>query len=159
MVGKPRHSFTAPATGSGRKPEKQLRLPLPLASGQVLAAVECRYMMCTDLSSSFELPNNEPVNRCERREKAATANHDSKRLDDQRYKLILQTCDEILDGPWQEFLTVNQYLPKFSEVSNGEKPVDLQSTGKTSGSLIECIRLVGRQNRALTRKPVTHALG
>jgi hypothetical protein len=29
---------------------------------------------------------------------AATANHDSKRLDDQRYKLIVQTCDEILAG-------------------------------------------------------------
>src|SRR5271166_5708725 len=27
---------------------------------------------------------------------AAIANHDSKRLDDQRYKLIIQTCDEIL---------------------------------------------------------------
>jgi hypothetical protein len=30
---------------------------------------------------------------------AAIANHDSKRLDDQRYKLIVQTCDEILAGP------------------------------------------------------------
>ena len=29
---------------------------------------------------------------------AAIANHDSKRLDDQRYELIVQTCDEILDG-------------------------------------------------------------
>src|SRR5215470_5049571 len=29
---------------------------------------------------------------------AAIANHDSKRLDDQRYKLIVQTCDEILAG-------------------------------------------------------------
>src|SRR5262249_17048873 len=29
---------------------------------------------------------------------AAIANHDGKRLDDQRYKLILQTCDEILGG-------------------------------------------------------------
>src|SRR2546428_10386406 len=29
---------------------------------------------------------------------AATANHDGKRLDDQRYKLIVQTCDEILAG-------------------------------------------------------------
>jgi fumarate hydratase, class II len=27
---------------------------------------------------------------------AATANHVSKRLDDQRYKLIVQACDEIL---------------------------------------------------------------
>ena len=29
---------------------------------------------------------------------AAMANHDSKRLDHQRYKLITQTCDEILAG-------------------------------------------------------------
>ena len=29
---------------------------------------------------------------------AAIANHDGKRLDDQRYKLIVQTCDEILAG-------------------------------------------------------------
>src|ERR1700682_2485850 len=29
---------------------------------------------------------------------AATANHDSKRLDDEQYKLIVQTCDEILAG-------------------------------------------------------------
>ena len=29
---------------------------------------------------------------------AAIANHDSKRLDDQRYKLIIQACDEILAG-------------------------------------------------------------
>src|SRR5262245_35875675 len=29
---------------------------------------------------------------------AAIANHDSKRLDDQRYKLIVQTCDDILAG-------------------------------------------------------------
>jgi hypothetical protein len=27
-------------------------------------------MMCTELSWSFELPNDEPVNRCERRENA-----------------------------------------------------------------------------------------
>src|ERR1700676_232218 len=29
---------------------------------------------------------------------ATTANHAGKRLDDQRYKLIVQTCDEILAG-------------------------------------------------------------
>ena len=29
---------------------------------------------------------------------AAIANHDGKRLDDQRYGLIVQTCDEILAG-------------------------------------------------------------
>jgi len=29
---------------------------------------------------------------------AAIANHEGKRLDDQRYKLIVQTCDEILAG-------------------------------------------------------------
>src|SRR6267154_3723298 len=29
---------------------------------------------------------------------AATANHAGKRLDDQRYKLIAQVCDEILAG-------------------------------------------------------------
>ena len=29
---------------------------------------------------------------------AATANHNSKRLDDLRYKLIVQTCDEIVAG-------------------------------------------------------------
>src|ERR1700694_1791133 len=29
---------------------------------------------------------------------AAAANHDSKRLDNERYKLIVQTCDEILAG-------------------------------------------------------------
>src|ERR1700737_3972454 len=29
---------------------------------------------------------------------AAVANHAGKRLDDQRYKLIVQTCDEILAG-------------------------------------------------------------
>src|SRR5215472_19094812 len=28
----------------------------------------------------------------------AIANNDDKRLDDQRYKLIVQTCDEILSG-------------------------------------------------------------
>ena len=30
---------------------------------------------------------------------AATANRDGKRLDDQRYKLIVQACDEILSWP------------------------------------------------------------
>jgi fumarate hydratase class II len=29
---------------------------------------------------------------------AAIANHDGKRLDDERYKLIVQVCDEILAG-------------------------------------------------------------
>src|SRR4026209_619741 len=29
---------------------------------------------------------------------AASANHGSKRLDDQRYQLIVQTCDEIIAG-------------------------------------------------------------
>jgi fumarate hydratase class II len=29
---------------------------------------------------------------------AAAANHRSKRLEDQQYKLIVQTCDEILAG-------------------------------------------------------------
>src|SRR2546425_250428 len=33
---------------------------------------------------------------------AAVANHASKRLDEQRYKLIVQTCDEILAGQYHE---------------------------------------------------------
>src|SRR5689334_3327494 len=41
---------------------------------------------------------------------AATANHDSKRLDDQRYKLILQTCDEILDDQHHDMFPLHVWM-------------------------------------------------
>src|SRR3982074_165131 len=38
---------------------------------------------------------------------AAAANHASKRLDDQRYELIVQTCDEILAGEHHDMLPLH----------------------------------------------------
>ena len=44
---------------------------------------------------------------------AAIANHEGKRLDDQRYKLIVQTCDEILAGQ------PSRYVP-FARLDDGQ---------------------------------------
>jgi fumarate hydratase, class II len=41
---------------------------------------------------------------------AATANHTSKRLDDQRYKLIVQTCDEILAGQHHDMFPLHVWM-------------------------------------------------
>ena len=41
---------------------------------------------------------------------AATANHASKRLDDQRYKLIVQVCDEILAGQHQDMFPLHVWM-------------------------------------------------
>src|SRR6202162_6369566 len=41
---------------------------------------------------------------------AATANHASKRLDDQRYKLIVQTCDEILAGQHHDMFPLHVWM-------------------------------------------------
>src|SRR3981189_3566250 len=41
---------------------------------------------------------------------AATANHDGKRLDDQRYRLIVQTCDEILAGQHHDMFPLHVWM-------------------------------------------------
>ena len=41
---------------------------------------------------------------------AAIANHDGKRLDDQRYKLIVQTCDEILAGQHHDMFPLHVWM-------------------------------------------------
>jgi fumarate hydratase, class II len=41
---------------------------------------------------------------------AATANHASKRLDDQRYKLIVQVCDEILAGQHDDMFPLHVWM-------------------------------------------------
>src|SRR5256885_9044624 len=41
---------------------------------------------------------------------AAIANHDSKRLDDQRYQLIVQTCDEILEGQHHDMFPLHVWM-------------------------------------------------
>ena len=41
---------------------------------------------------------------------AAAANHASKRLDDQRYKLIVQACDEILAGKHHEMFPLHVWM-------------------------------------------------
>src|SRR5258708_1960379 len=41
---------------------------------------------------------------------AAAANHASKRLDEQRYKLIVQTCDEILAGQHHEMFPLHVWM-------------------------------------------------
>src|SRR6476646_5792993 len=41
---------------------------------------------------------------------AATANRDGKRLDDQRYKLIVQTCDEILAGQHHDMFPLHVWM-------------------------------------------------
>src|ERR1700746_703972 len=41
---------------------------------------------------------------------AATANHDSKRLDEQRQKLIVQTCDEILAGQHHDMFPLRVWM-------------------------------------------------
>jgi fumarate hydratase class II len=41
---------------------------------------------------------------------AATANHDGKRLDDLRYKLIVQTCDEILAGQLRDMFPLHVWM-------------------------------------------------
>src|SRR3981189_1226777 len=41
---------------------------------------------------------------------AATANHDSKRLGDQRYNLIVQTCDEILAGQHRDMFPLHVWM-------------------------------------------------
>jgi fumarate hydratase class II len=41
---------------------------------------------------------------------AATANHASKRLDDERYKLIIQACDEILGGEYHDMFPLHVWM-------------------------------------------------
>src|SRR5579863_4422291 len=41
---------------------------------------------------------------------AAIANHDGERLDDERYKLIVQTCDEILAGQHQDMFPLHVWM-------------------------------------------------
>jgi fumarate hydratase, class II len=41
---------------------------------------------------------------------AATANHNSNRLDDQKYKLIVQTCDEILAGQHHDMFPLHVWM-------------------------------------------------
>ena len=41
---------------------------------------------------------------------AAIANHDGKRLDDQRYKLIVQVCDEILAGQHHDMFPLHVWM-------------------------------------------------
>ena len=41
---------------------------------------------------------------------AAAANHDSKRLDDERYKLIVQTCDQILAGQKHDMFPLHVWM-------------------------------------------------
>src|SRR5258705_4929809 len=41
---------------------------------------------------------------------AATANHNSKRLDDQKYKLMVQTCDEILAGQHHDMFPLHVWM-------------------------------------------------
>src|ERR1700724_4844788 len=41
---------------------------------------------------------------------AAIANHNGKRLDHQRYKLIVQTCDEILAGRHQDMFPLHVWM-------------------------------------------------
>src|SRR5499427_4059889 len=41
---------------------------------------------------------------------AATANHSSRRLDDERYKLIVQTCDEILAGQHHDMFPLHVWM-------------------------------------------------
>jgi fumarate hydratase class II len=41
---------------------------------------------------------------------AATANYDSKRLDDQRHGLIVRTCDEILAGQHQDMFPLHVWM-------------------------------------------------
>ena len=41
---------------------------------------------------------------------AATANHAGKRLDDQRYKLIVQVCDEILAGQHHDMFPLHVWM-------------------------------------------------
>jgi fumarate hydratase class II len=41
---------------------------------------------------------------------AAIANHGSKRLDDRRYKLIVQTCDEILGGKHEDMFPLHVWM-------------------------------------------------
>jgi len=41
---------------------------------------------------------------------AAVANHDGKRLDDQRYKLIVQACDEILAGRHRDMFPLHVWM-------------------------------------------------
>ena len=41
---------------------------------------------------------------------AATANHAGKRLDDQRYELIVQACDEILSGQHHDMFPLHVWM-------------------------------------------------
>src|SRR5262249_2412643 len=41
---------------------------------------------------------------------AAAANHASKRLEDQPYKLIVQTCDEILSGQHHDMFPLHMWM-------------------------------------------------
>jgi fumarate hydratase class II len=41
---------------------------------------------------------------------AAIANHDGKRLDDERYKLVIQTCNEILAGKHHEMFPLHVWM-------------------------------------------------
>src|SRR6266581_4416819 len=53
---------------------------------------------------------------------AAIANHDDKRLDDQRYKLIVQVCDEILAGQHHDMFPSAMYIAAAVNVSERLMP-------------------------------------
>src|ERR1035438_10640905 len=46
---------------------------------------------------------------------AATANHNGKRLDDLQYKLIVQTCDEILADQFQDMFPLHVWMTRSEE--------------------------------------------
>ena len=57
----------------------------------------------------FDSPQNDTA-YATLKKAAAIANHDSKRLDGQRYKLIVQTCDEILDGKHHDMFPLHVWM-------------------------------------------------
>jgi fumarate hydratase, class II len=64
---------------------------------------------------------------------AAIANHDGKRLDDQRYKLIVHVCDEILAGQHHDMFPLHVWMTGSGTQFNMNVRGDLQPLLPTCG--------------------------
>jgi fumarate hydratase, class II len=65
---------------------------------------------------------------------AAAANHDSKRLDDQRYKLIVQTCDEILAGQHHDMFPLHVWMTGSGTQFNMNVNEVIDAWGSSNGN-------------------------
>ncbi len=79
---------------------------------------------------------------------AANANHAGQRLDDRAYKLIVQVCDEILDGQHHDMFPLHDRCCQLAGTPLGSKkpvhpndPVNMSQSSNDSFPSARCVEL------------------